>query len=55
MVSKKNVTVSGDTVTVRLPYRQLNLTPGNTIRICYQEAAQKQGRGLAKDKLIPLN
>ncbi len=55
VVNKKNVTVSGDTVTVRLLYNQLKLAPGNTVRICYRETAQKQGRGLAKDKLIPLN
>ncbi len=55
VLSKKNVTVSGDTVTVRLPYYQLEVKPGSTIRICYRETAQEQGRGLAKDKLIPLN
>ncbi|MCI5149977.1 MAG: hypothetical protein D3916_11415, partial [Candidatus Electrothrix sp. MAN1_4] len=53
VLNKKAVTVAGDTVTVRLPYSLLT-GPGNTIRICYREAAQEQGRGLAKDKLIPL-
>ncbi len=51
---KKAVTVSGDTVTVRLPYSQLEMTSGDTVRICYREAAQEQGHGLAKDKLVPL-
>jgi hypothetical protein len=54
VVNKKNVTVSGDTVTVRLSYSELELAPDNTVRICYQETAQEHGRGLAKDKLIPL-
>ncbi|RWX46554.1 hypothetical protein H206_00300 [Candidatus Electrothrix aarhusensis] len=56
MLDKKGVTVSGDTVTVRLPYSQLKVAPGDTARICYREAAQEQGqgRGLAKDKLVPL-
>ncbi|MCI5140292.1 MAG: hypothetical protein D3909_00815 [Candidatus Electrothrix sp. ATG1] len=53
--NKKTATVSGNTVTVRLPYYQLDVTPGDTIRICYQEAAEEQGRDLAKDKLVPLN
>ncbi|WP_446010658.1 hypothetical protein [Candidatus Electrothrix sp.] len=52
---KNAVTVSGDTVTVRLPYYQLGIEPDSTIRICYREADQEQGRGLAKDKLIPLH
>ncbi|MCI5120440.1 MAG: hypothetical protein D3908_04445 [Candidatus Electrothrix sp. AUS4] len=49
------VTVSGDTVTVRLSYDQLKVTPGETISICYWEAAQKQAGGLlAKPKQLPL-
>ncbi|MCI5166302.1 MAG: hypothetical protein D3903_09445 [Candidatus Electrothrix sp. GM3_4] len=54
ILDKKAVTVSGDTVTVRLPYNQLEVAPGDTARICYREAAQEQGRGLSKDKLVPL-
>ncbi|WP_339135197.1 MAG: hypothetical protein WGN25_17310 [Candidatus Electrothrix sp. GW3-4] len=53
-LESKAVTVSGDTVTIRLPYSQLETAPGDTVRICYREAAQEQGRGLAKDKLVPL-
>ncbi|MCI5210589.1 MAG: hypothetical protein D3910_17765 [Candidatus Electrothrix sp. ATG2] len=53
--NKKTATVSGDTVTVRLPYYQLGAQPGDTVRICYREAAEEQGRDLAKDKLVPLN
>ncbi|CAK8724148.1 hypothetical protein KKHLCK_13720 [Candidatus Electrothrix laxa] len=53
-LDKKAVTVSGDTVTVGLPYSQLELVSGETVRICYQEAAQEQGGRLAKDKLVPL-
>lgn len=49
--------VSGDTVTVHVPYRQLKVAPRDIIRICYWEVAQKKGekgRNLAKDKLVPL-
>ncbi|WLE96346.1 MAG: hypothetical protein QTN59_16900 [Candidatus Electrothrix communis] len=53
-LDKKAVTVSGDTVTVRLPYSRLETKSGNTVRICYREAAQEQGGRLAKDKLVPL-
>ena len=53
-LDKKDVTVSGDTVTVCLPYSQLKVAPGGTVRVCYREAAQEQGLGLAKDKLVPL-
>ena len=48
------VTVSGDTVTVRLPYSQLKVSPGDTLRMCYREAAQEQGQRLAEDKPVPL-
>jgi hypothetical protein len=53
-LEKKAVTVSGDTVTLRLPYSRLKMESGNTVRICYREAAQEQGGRLAKDKLLPL-
>lgn len=46
--------VSGDTVTVHIPYRQLAVAPRDIIRICYWEAVQERGQGLAKDKLVPL-
>jgi uncharacterized membrane protein len=55
VLDKKKVTVSGDTVIIRLPYSQLEVVPGSTVRVCYQETVQEQGRGLARDKLIPLN
>ncbi|MCI5138013.1 MAG: hypothetical protein D3922_06275, partial [Candidatus Electrothrix sp. AR1] len=51
---KKAVTVSGDTVTVRLSYSQMKVASGDTVRICYWEAGQEQGGRLAKDKLVPL-
>ncbi|MCI5132300.1 MAG: hypothetical protein D3904_12460, partial [Candidatus Electrothrix sp. EH2] len=50
----KAVTVSGDTVTVRLPYSQLKVRPGDTLRMCYREAAQEQGQGVAEDKRVRL-
>ena len=53
--NKKTATVSGDTVTVRLPYYQLGVKPDNTVRICYREAAEEQGHDLAEDKMVPLN
>jgi hypothetical protein len=53
-LDKNAVTVSGDTVTIRVPYTQLKAASGDIIRVCYQEAAQEKGRGLAKDKLVPL-
>ena len=49
------LTVSGHTVTIRLPYAMLRLDGQETIRGCYRESNQKQGSGLAKDQLIPLN
>ena len=53
-LDKNAVTVSGDTVTIRLPYGQMG-APGDTVRICYREAAQEQESGFsAKDKLVPL-
>lgn len=53
-LDKNAVTVSGDTVTIHLPYSQLKAASGDVIRVCYREAAQEKGRGLAKDKLVPL-
>ncbi|WPD23110.1 MAG: hypothetical protein SD837_00820 [Candidatus Electrothrix scaldis] len=53
-LDKNAVTVSGDTVTIRVPYTQLKAASGDIIRVCYQEAAQEKGRSLAKDKLVPL-
>ncbi|MCI5157681.1 MAG: hypothetical protein D3906_04435, partial [Candidatus Electrothrix sp. AUS1_2] len=54
-LNKNAVTVSGDTVTIRLPYNQLKTAPGDTIRICYREAAQEQKSSFsARDKLVPL-
>ncbi len=53
-LEKSAVTVSGDTVTLHLPYSRLEMESGNTVRICYREAAQEQGGRLAKDKLVPL-
>lgn len=48
------VTVSGNTLKIRLPYNLFHVGPGDTLRICYREVGQQQGSGLAKDKLIPL-
>ncbi len=48
------VTVSGNTVKIRLPYNLLHVDRKDTLRICYRETGQEQGSGLAKDKLIPL-
>ncbi len=48
------VIVSGNTVKIRLPYILLHVARKDTLRICYREAGQEQGSGLAKDKLIPL-
>ena len=48
------VTVSDKTISLRLPYSLLHAEGGETLRICYREAAQQQGSGLAKDQLIPL-
>ena len=48
------VTVSGNTLKIRLPYILLHVAGKDTIRGCYREAGQQQGSGLAKDKLIPL-
>jgi hypothetical protein len=54
MPNQKAATVSGDTVTVLLPYNQLGLTADDTVRICYREAAQEPGGRLAEDKLVRL-
>ena len=48
------VTVAGNTVKIRLSYNLLQVDRKDTLRICYQEAGQEQGSGLAKDKLVPL-
>jgi len=48
------VSVSGDTVKIRLPYKQLRVDRKDTLRICFREAGQEHGSGLAKDKLILL-
>jgi hypothetical protein len=48
------VSISEDILNIRLPYSQLKVSGGDTVRVCYREAAQRQGIGLAKDKLVPL-
>lgn len=53
-VDQNSVTVAGSTLKIRLPYARLGVGPGDTVRICFREAGQRQGSGLAKDKLIPL-
>ena len=49
------VTVSGSVIHIRLPYTMLHVKGRETIRGCYRETDQKQGSGLARDQLIPLN
>ncbi len=49
------ITISGHTFTLQLPYAMLRIDDKETIRGCYRETDQKQGSGLAKDQLIPLN
>ena len=52
-VEESAVSISGHTLKIRLTYNQLN-AGGSVVRICYREANQQQGTGMAKDKLVPL-
>lgn len=54
-VDESGVMVSGNTLKIRIPYALVGISPDDTIRLCFREAGQQQGSGLAKDKLIPLN
>jgi len=48
-------TVSDRTVTLHVPYTLLHIEGRDTLRVCYHEANQQQGSGLAKVQLVPLN
>ena len=48
------VTVSGKRITIRVPSALVHAEGGEALRICYREAGQQQGSGLAKDQLLPL-
>jgi hypothetical protein len=48
------VIISGDSLTIRLPYSLLKISGWREIRVCYREAEQRQDEGLAMDKLVPL-
>ncbi|XOF32722.1 MAG: hypothetical protein ACL93V_11895 [Candidatus Electrothrix sp. YB6] len=45
------VKITGDTLTIRLPYSQLSTTGKGAVRICYRETGQQTP---AEDKLVPL-
>lgn len=51
---ENEVQVSGNRIRLRLPYEILGVRAGNQLRISFVEAAQEQGSGLSKDKLIDL-
>jgi hypothetical protein len=48
------LTVSGSSLTVRLPYERLGVTAGGKIRAAFREAAQQEGSGLGIDQTVPL-
>jgi hypothetical protein len=52
-VAESAVSVSGHILKISLPHSQLTLD-GNVVRVCYREANQQQGSGMAKDKRVPL-
>ena len=50
----QNVTVFGNTLSLRIPGALLGIHSEDMLRMCFLEFGQRQGSGLAKDKLIPL-
>ncbi|MGX9728720.1 MAG: hypothetical protein ACTFAK_15845 [Candidatus Electronema sp. VV] len=46
-------TINGNTLTLRLPYSRIDGIPGGRFRICFLEAAQREG-GLSREQTVPL-
>jgi len=45
--------ISGNTLTLRLPYSRVDGTAGGRFRICFLESAQREG-GLSREQTVPL-
>uniref|UniRef100_UPI0040565925 hypothetical protein n=1 Tax=Candidatus Electronema sp. TaxID=2698783 RepID=UPI0040565925 len=45
--------ISGNTLTLRLPYSRIDGTPGGRFKICFQEAAQRED-SLSRERTVPL-
>lgn len=48
------VQLADNSLRFRVPYSLLQVKKGQTVRLCFREAAQEQSSGLAKDKLVTL-
>ncbi len=53
-VGQNAITRRDNELQIRLPYSELGLQGGQTVRICFYESGQQSGGGLSKDKLVPL-
>ncbi len=53
-VAESAVAISGNILKIRLSHSLLEVVGREMIRICYREANQQQGSGMAKDKIVPL-
>ena len=52
-LAESATTITDSTLTIRLPYERLDVAAGGRLRICFREAAQKEG-GLSNDQSVPL-
>lgn len=46
--------IKTNTLTIRLPYARLDAVAGSSLKICFREAAQKDGSGLSNDQVVPV-
>jgi uncharacterized membrane protein len=48
------VSLADNSISIRLPYSRFNAASGSVLRVCFREADQQEGSGLADDQTVPL-
>ncbi|CAK8721641.1 hypothetical protein GCAAIG_11270 [Candidatus Electronema halotolerans] len=48
------VSLADSSIRIRLPYSRFDAASGSTLRVCFREADQQEGSGLADDQTVPL-
>ncbi len=48
------VSIADKSIRIRLPYSHFDAASGSTLRVCFREADQQEGSGLADDQTVPL-
>jgi hypothetical protein len=49
-----SVSFADSSISIRLPYSRFAAASGSTLRVCFREADQQEGSGLADDQTVPL-